>query len=441
MKFSIYNHVVHLEDGIYVYNALYSQAVKIRKKKNIEYFKRILDLNVMHKQNKLVKYLYENNYIVDNDVDEFSIAKEKVCSVYNDSGLFIMLYVTNQCNFRCVYCPQEHESKVFSDEYWNALYHFIEKKLQTNLYKDVHISFFGGEPLLEVNAIIDFLERLKTLKEVYPEVAFRHNMTTNGYLLTPGIYDKLVSLDVVWYQITLDGLAKTHNKTRPRVDGAETWDKIIENITYINRKYDGTCVWIRANLGLENHDSIKELFEWFDKKFFNSKFVYFIYGVSAFTSKVDKTMTVSNFGQTYADFLDNVMLKYKKYRTRKYSDLSLRFLSLACKCASSEFYAIRADGKVANCEQAYDEKDTTIGYLSKNGEVVITTDNPRVEEYETEECETCNFYPLCGARACPDKFKKSTSERQDCYLNKGDYLKNFVQKNILYFSDFTTNYD
>lgn len=428
LKFSIYNNVV--EDGgiLYLYNSLSEKVVSFTKKRDIEYFKKILNTKKFNKHSNMAKFLYKNNYIVDDDYDEYSVAHNKVHSFYDGTELYIFLYVTNQCNFRCVYCPQEHESKAFSDEIWDSLYKFTEKKLALKKFKKVTFSFFGGEPLLESKSIIEFLIKISKLKDKYPEVDFNHLMTTNGYLLTPEIYDKLVSLDVKRYQITVDGMADAHDVARPRADGSGTWDKIMENISYIDRKYDNVYVTLRSNLSTQNEESLTRFFEWFDKTYFNSKFVYFVYGVSKFSSKVDDRYIVDYFKQKYNGFIENVMLKHKRFFDARVTPF--RLLSQACKCANPEFYTINAIGGVTKCEQAIDEFNNSIGYLDKSGEIVYTKDYPREYNFEFEECKTCSIYPLCGNMLCPDHSTKFPNDKVKCFRNKGGYLGRFLKRNV-----------
>ena len=55
-------------------------------------------------------------------------------------------------------------------------------------------------------------------------------MTTNGYLLTPDVADKLFAWRIRNFQITLDGLAEHHNHSRVARDGSPTFERIFDNL-------------------------------------------------------------------------------------------------------------------------------------------------------------------------------------------------------------------
>ena len=264
MRFSKYNLIETMDYGLIIYNMLNSKYVKLTTEESVNHFNKLLKSESLSLDDAMTKALYEQKYIVDDDVNEYELAKERINRrlMSCEKELSILLYVTEQCNFRCVYCPEKHVNKRFSKKRWNSLYKYIKTNIESGKYDFIKISFFGGEPLLEAKSILEFLEKLEALKKDYPDVYMRHSMTTNGYLLTPEIYDKLTKYNVKHYQITVDGFAENHDKTRPRVDGEGTWERIVENLKYVNTKDDDVSINLRSNISPLNKDSASEFIKW-----------------------------------------------------------------------------------------------------------------------------------------------------------------------------------
>lgn len=95
------------------------------------------------------------------------------------------LVMTHQCNFRCSYCPQNHEDVVMSRETALHAVDLLASSLESEQKEipSVQISFYGGEPLLAeplIREVVVYAEEKLTsigVKKVLFEI------TTNGLLL------------------------------------------------------------------------------------------------------------------------------------------------------------------------------------------------------------------------------------------------------------------
>lgn len=90
----------------------------------------------------------------------------------------------------------------------------------------LRITWFGGEPLLALKRMKSFCEKVR--EEI--GITFESNLITNGYLLTTDKIATLKDLAATSCQITLDGLAATHNARRPLYNGKPTFDTVVNNI-------------------------------------------------------------------------------------------------------------------------------------------------------------------------------------------------------------------
>ena len=93
----------------------------------------------------------------------------------------------------------------------------VRPQIAQNPRKRFGLSFYGGEPLLNIRLVTDVLGYCRG---VYPST-FLPVMTTNGLLLTPEIVETLVEHDVM-LAISIDGPPAEHDRRRSTTACAAT---------------------------------------------------------------------------------------------------------------------------------------------------------------------------------------------------------------------------
>ena len=432
MRFSKYNLVTEVEKGLVLYNSKLGRFVNIFEEENIKKFQELLNTKELCSDNEMVQLLYKNGYIVDDELDEYKEVKERIKDkIEHDSNCFTaLLYVTEKCNFRCVYCPQKHKPQCFSEKNWQLLFKHIKKNIENGNYKYIYIQFFGGEPLLEYKSIVEFCTKLNDLIKNHDGVVARHQMTTNGYLLTPERYDKLTECGVCSYQITLDGFAEAHNKTRPLANGNASWDTIVKNLKYINSVKDNTIITLRTNSNETNFLTLETFYQWLHKTFDNPKMMFLPKPVSKLSDNVQDNVLSKNNTQE----LNRIIKKYSRYFIQPKKDLM--FLGETCSCMAKNHYAISVDGKFAKCEQAYDEEYGYVATLTEDGDLLFNEQYTiYTENLETKDCPDCLLYPLCGARRCFKLRVKYPDTRPDCvaiYDDVKEHIRDYIYDGYLH---------
>ena len=152
--------------------------------------------------------------------------------------------ITDACNLKCEYCGygkfysdyDERKSTRLSPQRAKILLAYLsslwKSELNVSYNQNVYISFYGGEPLMNVpfiKEIISYVEELDC-----PSRSFTFNMTTNGILLDRYI-DYLVEKKVRLL-ISLDG---DRYNTSYRVDhrGVNAFDRIVKNVDLVRARY------------------------------------------------------------------------------------------------------------------------------------------------------------------------------------------------------------
>ena len=92
----------------------------------------------------------------------------------------LCIWMTEACNLNCSYCYERHQPVAFDIERVQDTVLRLFTDDQMNLKAPRHrISFFGGEPLLEYENMVAFIEWLET---TIPK-PFDYGITTNGTLI------------------------------------------------------------------------------------------------------------------------------------------------------------------------------------------------------------------------------------------------------------------
>jgi uncharacterized protein len=129
-----------------------------------------------------------------------------------------------------------------------ALDWFLEKSTEST---DRNISFYGGEPLLN----LELIQRCVSYVKEKSAKKYTFAMTTNGLLLRGHIPDYLAENEFN-VMVSLDGPRALHDRYRPDRKGNGTWDRIMRNLQCVHDKHPsflGKHVTISAVITSEHH--------------------------------------------------------------------------------------------------------------------------------------------------------------------------------------------
>lgn len=146
-----------------------------------------------------------------------------------DKTLHITIMPTERCNFRCLYCYEDHVPISMRQETLEMIQKYIAQ--QTPHFQNICIGWFGGEPTLCKDSILETSQLVQELQKKHG-FNYRASMTTNGYLLSWPDFKQYYDAGIRVYQITLDGW--NHDQSRPHVTGKGTLKRILDNLTAIS---------------------------------------------------------------------------------------------------------------------------------------------------------------------------------------------------------------
>jgi uncharacterized protein len=297
---------------------------------------------------------------------------------------------------------------------------WIEGRLDALQPKKFVLSFFGGEPLLNLPVIYLISQRAHEFSKARG-VQLLINIITNGLLLTPEVVDRLVPYGLNGIKITLDGDRDTHNRMRPLRGRQGTFDKIIDNVRRVASKVPIT---IGGNFDEASADSYPALLDFLAEQEFAphiSKINFKpIIKMPAPTSKGIIPLTVvadggkplggacmtgagagTGKGSSMCDschFVDEKM-QFLRDETRKRGFGTPDGVHMGpCEIHRRNAHTVGIDGSLYACPGFGAEVTQAIGHIDGH----VRADHAAAAEYferldpHKEACGDCSFVPVCG---------------------------------------------
>lgn len=221
--------------------------------------------------------------------------------------------------------------------------------------------------------------------------------------MTPQLIEEFISNRIIRYQITLDGLAEQHNKSRYLIGKKETWNKIIDNLNYFKKVENSeVSVLIRTNVTPDIYENIEAWLEYLHNNFTNDK----KFKIHFETAKDFGNMNDKNFNliKNEKEIIIDIIERSKKWKL-PLELVGFRTIpfSMVCYAGRQFSYIIDWDGKVKKCtSSSLDQPYNEVGQLNNCGMKINIKDAAQWTSYELKnECYTCAILPLCYARKCP----------------------------------------
>lgn len=354
----------------------------------------------------IVRFLKQRGYLVRQGTDEFRQFQLKFGQDhYRQDVLQLILLASEDCNFRCTYCYEKFARGTMAPEVRAAVRKLVEKR--SGRLRHLGISWFGGEPLYGWEAIEELAPYFYDVSRKNG-LEFSSNMTTNGYLLTPEIADKLLDWKMNRFQITIDGPPETHNCSRPTRDGGDSFETIFENLLALHRQSRDFLVNLRINFDRDNSPQLHRLLEEVEKAFERDRrFQLRLRAVGRWGGPNDADLNTCTSSEEHRIKTD---LKREARRRGILLADELRevrgFGSQVCYAARPYNFIVGADGKLMKCTIDLDQVDRNIvGRLLPDGELELDLDRfamwtePAFEK--DTQCQKCVILPSCNGLHCP----------------------------------------
>lgn len=259
MNWSKFNYTFKSQEGYFLYNSL-STAIVQMEQGDFQKIQEHIASNTFPTDNyKLMEILMKIKAVVpDNNTEFLKLKYISTAKRFSNSILMLTINPTLDCNFDCSYCFEgEHRHLYMNEQVEDQIISFINSHKKANA---IHVTWFGGEPLLAMHRIESLTTKILSLGKSY-----RAGIITNGYLLDDRVARKLKDLYIDSVQVTLDGLAETHDKRRCLKTGKPTFEKIVANVKRLVTVAPDINISIRVNIDKNNEDEFIQVYNLFEK--------------------------------------------------------------------------------------------------------------------------------------------------------------------------------
>ena len=186
-------------------------------------WKKIVDILI--KKKLLIKNKKEDNLLLDQMRNKGS---------FNHQGRISLMYFipTNTCNLACTYCfvrtdLESNPMNMSRSIAKKAVRYFFQHSKGVKRRK---IIFYGGEPLLNPNAIfVASDEAMRLDGEQNNRSKLQLSLITNGTLITPDIAGKIASRNIS-VSVSIDGPERINDKYRKTISGGTSFQNAIRAI-------------------------------------------------------------------------------------------------------------------------------------------------------------------------------------------------------------------
>ncbi len=429
-KFSKFNFIFKGKGEKYI---LYNSSSGVLAALSVSNFRKLNEFikgKVGNFDGKLLNNLINARFILKDSIDElkeFKVARG--IRKFKTNELILTIVPTMDCNFRCQYCyqdvsgnPKDRNPDRMSLKIQDRIVKAVEKR--GNMINDLSVKWYGGEPLLSLDIIESLSENFIRLSKKF-NFSYHSNMSTNGFLLTKGVIEKLLLYNVKKYQISFDGLPEIHNQRRIHKDGIPTFDRIYTNLKIFKEFRENFNVSIRVHFDKNNHDGLDRLIEMFGREFSNDKRfkVYF----RPYHSIKRTILKKCGFETPHTNGASEITRELSKKAVNKNLNIqhpiNIEPKFFYCTSELYHYFMINYNGDLFMCTNTLD-KELKIGEVTNSGDFKIFQEKRTPwlarDPLEEEKCRKCNLLPLCAGGCVLTKIKSGKTE---CFNAKSNFKK------------------
>lgn len=368
----------------------------------------------------------------DSPHDESSNAINRLFSPDCHSGSFAIM-TTNDCNMRCGYCGQVHCKENMSSTECDKVADHIIKSVKANQLSSINLRWYGGEPLLNTQAIFEISRKIKTASHLM-DFSFSSTMASNAVLLSRTLVKDLISdAHLTKLAVTLDGFKEAHDQSRPLLLGESSYEKIrgtLFDISKLEHELSNLLVTIRVNITNHNYREIPSLIS--DLGFLTGNKHFTIQFMPVYEwgeNSKEYRLNRSTVSQSVIDYL--TLTSRMGIQTEL---LPLQTLQAPCMASTVMAELISVEGEIYSCTEqpltGDNSRSLSLGSIDKCGPLPRKTG--KLDFYQStlinSRCGHCPFFPVCGG-GCPRKQVEGTF---DCPNYRTTFSKrcDIIAKNL-----------
>lgn len=299
-----------------------------------------------------------------------------------------MILPTYACNLDCWYCLQRHRNlRLIPDSVCRIKRHisrYVEDNCDLN---ELQLSWFGGEPLLAFDEIVEISSYAMDVCQKRG-IRFANTITTNATLLTHKKVELLRSVNMGFFQITLDGSKVEHDKVKS-IPSVSAYEQTLSNINIILTTIPSAVCAVRFNYTAANLNP-DEFMEDITARIGPDLRERVMLSFKKVWQVDEKDIPLASLDSLYG------LAKQKHFRTDVYDNFSM------CYVENKHFNTIFPNCSVDKCDNL--DPDNARGHIEEDGTILWKEPLPYKAHtpYTAGEsdCRECKYLPVCNG-PCP----------------------------------------
>lgn len=288
--------------------------------------------------------------------------------------LHLVLLPTEACNFRCTYCYEEFRYARMHPRVVQGVQRFLSRRAPA--LASLEISWFGGEPLLAADIVEAVSRHALELVAAHPRLRYRAGISTNGWLLTPQRFRRLLALGIDHYQISFDGPREWHDRKRVRAGGRGTFDRLWTHALAMRAEPRPFQATVRLHVDPENHAALPDFIRQYADAFGgDQRFRLFIRRVACLGRPYDATRPV--FDAASGDAVSRALARHAA--ALGVASVTIDQHPPVCYAARGNSYVVRADGRLNKCTVALEHPCNQVGRMTADG--LLEIDNAKMNQW------------------------------------------------------------
>lgn len=353
----------------------------------------------------LVAQMRRNGFLVEADGDEVAVVRERYWAARGNAPVVLLITTTMECNLGCYYCYESRTGDALQATDIDQILAIARQRLGRQSKRSLHVDWYGGEPLLNVELIERASVALQDLCAA-EDVSYHASVVSNGTLwpLDVGAFVKRHRLREV--QITFDGMRDNHDKRRHYrahhrpATAASSFDRAVRLVDHL---LEHTRVDLRFNADPGNASDFSAFLDfaqgrgWFDAPF---RCLVMPARLQAFSDRSEfmrrRELTDEEF-----DALQELARSHLPARARDEDDIVAGFpfpMTSVCGALGSDSAVIGADGLEYRCGLQVGEKHRAVGRFGREQDGEQFPDRQWWSEFDPtrqSSCSRCSFLPIC----------------------------------------------
>jgi len=355
--------------------------------------------------------LFSGGFLVPAELEEALTVRERFWKARAEGNMVLTLTTTQDCNLGCYYCYEDRTKDKLRSETVPEIVANTRQKLIDGGKRSLHVDWYGGEPMLNV----DFIEEASlALQALCDEIGVHYSasMITNGTCWPEDVASFVAKHKIRQVQVSFDGMRANHDKRRHYRKGykpTEDASSFDQAVALVDRLLKCVTVSVRFNIDRGNlPDSIPfvdmaRARGWFDP---DNPVLLQPARLSAYT---DRSGFMRKIELSREEFDDAQAVMYGAFRgeapIEEVPDGFPFPLEHVCAALARDSSVVGADGSIYRCGLQVGETQRAVGKLTEEGVHMDGRDHDWWESFDPtlqETCGNCSFLPVCLG-GCPKK--------------------------------------